>query len=52
MKLTKYRFNKIINNNNKQTKKKYKKNYKVLHHTNTIRNRKSFNLHNKSVKNW
>jgi hypothetical protein len=50
MKFTKARLQKIIANiNNKQTRKN-NKNIKVLHHTNTIRNRKQFNLHNKTLK--
>ena len=52
MKLTKVRLQKIINNKSgKQTKKKFKKNVKVLNHTNTIRNKKQFNLHNRTIKN-
>ena len=52
MKLTKIRLQKIINNKTgKQTKKKFKKNVKVLNHTNTVRNRRQFNLHNRTIKN-
>jgi hypothetical protein len=53
MKLTKARFQKIIQNKTgKQTRKKFKKHIKVLHHNNTIRNKKKqFNLHNKTIKN-
>ena len=52
MKLTKVRLQKIINNKSgKQTKKKFKKNIKILNHTNTFRNRKQFNLHNRTIKN-
>ena len=52
MKLTKVRLQKIINNKSgKQTKKKFKKNIKILNHTNTVRNRKQFNLHNRTIKN-
>jgi len=51
MKLTKSRLQKIIkNSNNKQTRKKFKKHLKVLNHTNTARNKKQFNLCNKSLK--
>jgi len=50
MKLTKSRLQKIININNKQTRKNFKKNTKVLKHTNTCRNRKYFNLHNNTLK--
>ncbi len=53
MKLTKARFQKIINNKNgKQTKKKFKKHIKVLNHTNTFRNKKDFNLLNRTIRNW
>jgi len=52
MKLTKFRLQRTINNTNKQTRKKFKKHIKVLHHTNTKRNRKQFNLHNRSIRNW
>jgi hypothetical protein len=52
MKLTKVRLQKIINNTNKQTRKKYKKHLKTLDHTNTCRNRKQFNLRNNTLKNW
>ena len=52
MKLTKFRLQRTINNTNKQTRKKFKKHIKVLHHTNTQRNHKQFNLHNKSIRNW
>ena len=51
MKLTKVRLQKIINNKTgKQTKKKFKKNVKVLNHTNTVRNIRQFNLHNRTIK--
>lgn len=50
MKFTKARLQKIITNiNNKQTKKK-NKNIKVLNHNHTFRNKKQFNLHNKTLK--
>lgn len=52
MKLTKVRLQRIINNNNKQTKKKLKRNIKVLTHTNTIRNKKQFNLLNRTIRKW
>jgi len=51
MKLTKKRLQKIINNNGKQTRKKYKKSLKKLQHTNTVRNKRQFNLHNRTIKN-
>jgi hypothetical protein len=50
MKLTKVRFRKIIGNNGKQTRKKFKKNVKVLNHTNTVSNKKQFNLRNRTIK--
>jgi len=52
MKLTKARLQKVfhkINTNTNQTRKKFK-NKKVLHHTNTFRNRKQFNLHNTTLR--
>lgn len=55
MKLSKNRFKKIINTNTIQTRKKLKKNTKVLNHTNTLRSKtknKAFNLLNKSLKKW
>ena len=51
MKLTKCRLQKIIGNNGQQTRKKFKKNVKVLNHINTVRNKKQFNLHNRTIKN-
>jgi hypothetical protein len=51
MKLTKSRLQKIINNNNKQTRKIFKKNIKVLHHNSSFKNKKQFNLRNKTLKN-
>jgi hypothetical protein len=52
MKLTKFRLQKIINNKSgRQTRKKFKKHIKVLNHTNTARNKKQFNLHNRTIKN-
>jgi len=51
MKLTKKRLQKIINNNGKQTRKKYKKTFKILKHTNTARHKKQFNLRNTTIKN-
>jgi len=49
MKLTKFRLQKVIDSTNKQTKKNFKKNVKVLHHINTRRNHKQFNLHNRTI---
>ena len=51
MKLTKARFQKIINSNNKQTRKKFKKCSKISSHVSTIRNKKVFNLRNTTLKN-
>ena len=52
MKLTKVRLQKIIGNNTgKQTRKKFKRHIKVLNHSNTCRNKKQFNLHNRTIKN-
>jgi len=50
MKLTKKRLEKIIFNNGKQTRKKYKKTSKILKHTNTARHKKQFNLRNYTLK--
>lgn len=50
MKLTKNRLQKIVNNNGKQTRKKYRKSTKILKHTNTFRNKKQFNLRNTTLK--
>ena len=50
MKLTKKRLQRIIHNNGKQTRKKYKKQFKILKHTNTARNKKQFNLRNTTLK--
>jgi hypothetical protein len=53
MKLTKARLQKIINNKeNKQTRKKVNNHIKVLNHTNTARNKKQFNLLNRTIKHW
>lgn len=51
MKITKHRLQKIISKNGKQTKKKYKTYLKLLKHHNTARNRKPFNLHNRTIVN-
>jgi hypothetical protein len=51
MKLTKSRLQKILNNTNKQTRKKYKHKSKLLSHNNTARYKKPFNLLNISLKN-
>ena len=50
MKLTKKRLQKIIHNNGKQTRKKFKKTSKVLKHTNTARHKKQLNLRNTTLK--
>jgi hypothetical protein len=50
MKLTKARLHKIINNNGKQTRKKYKRTSRILKHTNTARYKKQFNLRNTTLK--
>ena len=52
MKLTKSRLQKIIVCSKVQTRKKFKKHLKVLNHTNTARNKKQFNLCNKTLKHW
>ncbi len=53
MKLTKARLQKILTNKNgKQTRKKYKRNIKLLNHTTTVRNKKDFNLLNRTIRNW
>jgi len=52
MKLTKSRLQKIVNNNGKQTRKKYKKTNRILKHTNTVRNKKQFNLRNTTLKQY
>ena len=52
MKLTKKRFQKIINNSGKQTRKKYKKTDKIFKHTNTARHKKLFNLRNTTLKQY
>ena len=53
MKLTKIRLQKIINNKfGKQTRKKFKKQLKLLNHNNTVRNRKQFNLRNRTIRNF
>lgn len=52
MNLTRVRLQKQINSKNKQTRKLFKKNVKVLKHVNTVRNRKGFNLKNNSLRNW
>ena len=51
MKLTKARLQRIINSNNKQTRKKYKTGSKTSSHSLTIRNKKVFNLRNTTLKN-
>lgn len=50
MKLTKKRLHKVISNRNKQTRKKFDVQSKKFKHSNTYRNKKPFNLHNKSIK--
>lgn len=50
MKLTNKRLHKIINNNGKQTRKKYKKTHKIFKHTNTARYKTQFNLRNYTIK--
>ena len=53
MKLTKVRLQKVINNKfGKQTRKKFKKNVKVLNHNNTVRNKKAFNLRNRTIRHF
>lgn len=51
MKLTKYRLNKIINSNNKQTRKKFgNKNPKLFTHNVSYRKKRQLNLHNTTLK--
>ena len=53
MKLTKARLQKVINNKfGKQTRKKFKKQLKLLNHNNTVRNKKDFNLRNKTIRHF
>jgi hypothetical protein len=52
MKVTKYRLQKIINSSGQQTKKRYKMRINKQLHTNTVRNKKQFNLRNNTLKNW
>jgi hypothetical protein len=52
MNLTRVRLQKQISSKNKQTRKLFKKNVKVLKHVNTVRNKKSFNLRHNSLRNW
>jgi YD repeat-containing protein len=52
MKLTKSRLQKIVNNNGKQTRKKYIKTSRILKHTNTARHKKQFNLKNNTLKQY
>ena len=50
MKLTKARLQKIMNNNGKQTRKKYRKTSRILKQINTARHKKQFNLRNTTLK--
>ena len=50
MKFTKKRLQKVINSGTKQTRKKFQGLCKKFKHSNTYKNKKSFNLHNKSIK--
>ena len=50
MKLTKARLQKIIDTSGNQTRKKYKKRVKTFNHTNTVGNKKQFNLKNNTLK--
>lgn len=53
MKLTKARLQKVINNKfGKQTRKKFKKQLKLLNHNNTVRNKKDFNLRNRTIRHF
>jgi hypothetical protein len=49
MKLSKGKFNKLLLKN-KQTKKQFKNNKNINNHCNTFKNRKIFNLKNKTLK--
>jgi len=55
MKLSRNRLQQIINTHTIQTRKKFKKNTRVLKHTNTVRTNtktKTFNLLNRTIKNF
>ena len=54
MKLTKFRLLKQLDKTktDKQTRRKFKKDVKLLNHTNTYKNIKQFNLKNKTLKKW
>ena len=52
MKLTKARLQKNINTSGNQSRKKYQKRVKTFNHTNTVGNKKQFNLRNMTIKNW
>jgi hypothetical protein len=52
MKLTKFRLLKQLDKTGKQTRKRFKKGIKVLNHTNTAKEKKQFNLRNKTLKQW
>ncbi len=51
MKLTKFRLTKQINGQGKQTRRKFKKELKLLNHSNTSKAKKPFNLKNRTLKN-
>ncbi len=50
MNLTKKRLQNIIQSTNKQTRKRIKKTKKNSQQTNTIRNKKQFNLNRQTIK--
>jgi hypothetical protein len=52
MKLTKVRLQKLMRHNGNQTRKKYKYDKKIFHHTNTMRRKKPFNLRNNTLRQW
>jgi hypothetical protein len=52
MKLTKKRLNKIIQSNNKQTRKHLKKDKKYSSNPTTLRNRRQFNLRVNTLKKY
>lgn len=54
MKLTKFRLLKQLDKqkSDKQTRRRFKKDIKLLNHTNTAKEKKQFNLKNKTLKNW
>ena len=52
MKLTKFRLTKQLSNNKLQTRKHFKRGVKLLTHGITSKEKKQFNLRNKTLKHW